>query len=208
ARRRQRRDAAEVQSRRQGSHPRTHPARHSCPARRSGLQGQPHPPVHVHAHEPQGGRTTRRTDPRHQAGRSPAQHPPPPASKGMVPGSPRQPRQGRTRRDRPPQDHHRGTSPGDRKTPRRNNRRAHPVHLPPRTQVNQEGKTSPTILPDTRPPEPEHSNLYPSSFILPETPMPRPPILPTIDWKAIIASGVTYDKWLAGAENPKHREQM
>lgn len=38
--------------------------------------------------------------------------------------------------------------------------------------------------------------------------MPRPPILPTIDWKAIIASGVTYDKWLAGAENPKHREQM
>ncbi len=38
--------------------------------------------------------------------------------------------------------------------------------------------------------------------------MPRPPTLPVLDWKAIIASGITYEKWLAGAEFPKHRKQM
>jgi len=38
--------------------------------------------------------------------------------------------------------------------------------------------------------------------------MPRPPTLPVIDWKKVIASGITFEKWLAGAEFPKHRDQM
>lgn len=38
--------------------------------------------------------------------------------------------------------------------------------------------------------------------------MPRPPVLPTIDWKAVFASGRTYDAWIAVAEHPEHVEKM
>ncbi|MDX1973232.1 MAG: thioredoxin family protein [Candidatus Sumerlaeia bacterium] len=38
--------------------------------------------------------------------------------------------------------------------------------------------------------------------------MPRPPILPTLDWKTIFNSGVDYSTWLAQAENPDHLRQM
>ncbi len=38
--------------------------------------------------------------------------------------------------------------------------------------------------------------------------MPQPPILPTIDWKSVYNSGKTYDDWIAGAENPDHRDLM
>jgi hypothetical protein len=38
--------------------------------------------------------------------------------------------------------------------------------------------------------------------------MPRPPILPTLDWKMIFDSGVDYSTWLSKAENPDHLRQM
>ncbi len=38
--------------------------------------------------------------------------------------------------------------------------------------------------------------------------MPRPPILPLIDWKAVFESGQTYSAWIAGAENVEHRVKM
>lgn len=38
--------------------------------------------------------------------------------------------------------------------------------------------------------------------------MPRPPILPTIDWKEIYESGRTYKTWLDEAEMKNHQEQM
>jgi hypothetical protein len=38
--------------------------------------------------------------------------------------------------------------------------------------------------------------------------MPRPPILPVIDWKDILAKGKEYRAWLEGAEKPEHAEKM
>jgi len=38
--------------------------------------------------------------------------------------------------------------------------------------------------------------------------MPKPPILPSIDWAQIHASGVDWDAWLAQAENDEHRSRM
>lgn len=38
--------------------------------------------------------------------------------------------------------------------------------------------------------------------------MPQPPILPVLDWRAIFASGVPFDAWLAAAANPVRREEM
>lgn len=34
--------------------------------------------------------------------------------------------------------------------------------------------------------------------------MPRPPILPLIDWKAVFDSGEPYSRWIAAAENKEH----
>lgn len=38
--------------------------------------------------------------------------------------------------------------------------------------------------------------------------MPRPPILPTIDWSGVFNSGVDFKTWLERAEMPEHRERM
>lgn len=38
--------------------------------------------------------------------------------------------------------------------------------------------------------------------------MPRPPILPVIDWRAVFAAGRTYADWLSIAEDPKNVEKM
>ena len=38
--------------------------------------------------------------------------------------------------------------------------------------------------------------------------MPRPPILPLIDWKAVFASGQDYAAWIAAGESPENREKM
>lgn len=38
--------------------------------------------------------------------------------------------------------------------------------------------------------------------------MPRPPILPAIDWPAVFSSGATYEAWLASAESEEHRAKM
>jgi len=38
--------------------------------------------------------------------------------------------------------------------------------------------------------------------------MPMPPILPTVDWRAIHASGQSYSEWIQGAEHPENREKM
>jgi hypothetical protein len=38
--------------------------------------------------------------------------------------------------------------------------------------------------------------------------MPMPPILPTVDWKAVFGSGVEFRPWLHAAENPDHRKKM
>ncbi len=38
--------------------------------------------------------------------------------------------------------------------------------------------------------------------------MPRPPILPTIDWPAVFASGMPYEAWLAAAESGEQRGKM
>ena len=38
--------------------------------------------------------------------------------------------------------------------------------------------------------------------------MPRPATLPTIDWKAVFASGLDYAAWLAAAESPEQRDKL
>jgi len=38
--------------------------------------------------------------------------------------------------------------------------------------------------------------------------MPRPPVLPLLDWRAIFDSGLEFDAWLADAENPHYRDLM
>lgn len=38
--------------------------------------------------------------------------------------------------------------------------------------------------------------------------MPRPPLLPLIDWKAVFASGTPYADWLANAGSAEHRERI
>jgi len=38
--------------------------------------------------------------------------------------------------------------------------------------------------------------------------MPRPPILPVIDWKVVFDSGQDYAAWLAAAENKEHARTM
>ena len=38
--------------------------------------------------------------------------------------------------------------------------------------------------------------------------MPRPPVLPTLDWKSIFESGLTYEEWLTVGSEPANREQM
>ena len=38
--------------------------------------------------------------------------------------------------------------------------------------------------------------------------MPRPPVLPTLDWKAVFDSGLDYSAWLAAAESAEQREQI
>ncbi|HJV37910.1 MAG TPA: thioredoxin family protein [Geothrix sp.] len=38
--------------------------------------------------------------------------------------------------------------------------------------------------------------------------MPRPAILPTVDWQAVFDSGLTYAEWLAAAESPEQRTKI
>jgi Thioredoxin len=38
--------------------------------------------------------------------------------------------------------------------------------------------------------------------------MPRPPVLPTIDWAALYASATEYDAWLKTGEKPESSERM
>ena len=38
--------------------------------------------------------------------------------------------------------------------------------------------------------------------------MPRPPILPVIDWKSVFESGQDYAAWIAAAENAEHAQKM
>ena len=38
--------------------------------------------------------------------------------------------------------------------------------------------------------------------------MPRPPILPVVDWKSVFESGKTYQAWLDSAEKPEQRDRM
>lgn len=38
--------------------------------------------------------------------------------------------------------------------------------------------------------------------------MPRPPILPRLEWKRIFEHGKTFEEWLAEAEHPEHAEKM
>ena len=38
--------------------------------------------------------------------------------------------------------------------------------------------------------------------------MPRPPILPTLDWNAVFTSGQTYDEWIRTGDSPENREKM
>ena len=38
--------------------------------------------------------------------------------------------------------------------------------------------------------------------------MPKPPVLPTIDWKAILDSGLAYTDWIAAAESDDKRRAM
>ena len=38
--------------------------------------------------------------------------------------------------------------------------------------------------------------------------MPRPPVLPTIDWRAVFESGLDYRHWLASGESPENQSKM
>jgi thiol-disulfide isomerase/thioredoxin len=38
--------------------------------------------------------------------------------------------------------------------------------------------------------------------------MPRPPVLPTIDWKKVFESGKEYADWLASGESPENSDRM
>lgn len=38
--------------------------------------------------------------------------------------------------------------------------------------------------------------------------MPRPPVLPVIDWSEVFAAGKDFAAWLASAENPEHAARM
>lgn len=38
--------------------------------------------------------------------------------------------------------------------------------------------------------------------------MPRPPVLPVLDWKAILQSGMTFEEWLQAAEPAENRRAM
>ncbi|NIA14219.1 MAG: hypothetical protein GWP08_09060 [Nitrospiraceae bacterium] len=38
--------------------------------------------------------------------------------------------------------------------------------------------------------------------------MPKPPILPVIDWQAVFDSGKTYSEWIADAENKENASKM
>lgn len=38
--------------------------------------------------------------------------------------------------------------------------------------------------------------------------MPRPPILPVLDWRSIFESGANFESWLRIAENAEHRDRM
>jgi thiol-disulfide isomerase/thioredoxin len=38
--------------------------------------------------------------------------------------------------------------------------------------------------------------------------MPRPATLPTIDWKAVFASGQAYSAWISTGESPENRDKM
>lgn len=38
--------------------------------------------------------------------------------------------------------------------------------------------------------------------------MPRPPILPTVDWKSLLEQGKSWDQWLAEAESDENRDKM
>lgn len=38
--------------------------------------------------------------------------------------------------------------------------------------------------------------------------MPKDPILPTIDWKSVWESGITFEEWMQSGEHPAHREQI
>ena len=38
--------------------------------------------------------------------------------------------------------------------------------------------------------------------------MPRPPILPIVDWRAVFESGKSYSDWRAGGEAPENRDRM
>ena len=38
--------------------------------------------------------------------------------------------------------------------------------------------------------------------------MPKPPILPVVDWPAVFNSGIEFDAWLAAAESADHRAKM
>ncbi|MBI2432923.1 MAG: thioredoxin family protein [Candidatus Hydrogenedentes bacterium] len=38
--------------------------------------------------------------------------------------------------------------------------------------------------------------------------MPKPPILPVTDWKAVFESGKSYSDWIAGAENPEKKRAI
>ncbi len=38
--------------------------------------------------------------------------------------------------------------------------------------------------------------------------MPKPPLLPTLNWANVFEDGLDYPAWLAAAENPDHRAKM
>ncbi len=38
--------------------------------------------------------------------------------------------------------------------------------------------------------------------------MPRPPILPTLDWRSVFEEGQAYEAWISAGESEKHRSQM
>ncbi len=38
--------------------------------------------------------------------------------------------------------------------------------------------------------------------------MPRPPILPVLDWKAVFESGLEYPQWIQQGDSPENRQKM